>query len=315
MPARSAPSFLIVGTPRSGTTLLQRLTAELPGVAVTPETHFFPLIHRELGGLDPFPGTALTLPTLLRAYCNHRLTGGLGLTAERLEARLPSRSVSPYEVFCAVVAELGLGASIVGEKTPHHLHWWRPLAAADPHLKFVCVVRDPRAVAASMLNVPFGMNRPFLTASQWMEDLHEVEKAQAELSGRVLRIRFEDMVQDPAGTKQTLGAFLGVDPDLVAHTSEVARPLFPEWERAWKARALGPVSTERVEAWRSQLSASQVAEVEAVAREGLVDLRYETATVGRATIGLADRLRLRRHQHARRRRQSQIERARVGSFT
>ena len=34
-------SFLMVGTPRSGTTLLQRLACELPGVGMPPETHFF----------------------------------------------------------------------------------------------------------------------------------------------------------------------------------------------------------------------------------------------------------------------------------
>lgn len=38
-----APAFLIVGTPRSGTTLVQRLASELPGVAIPPETHFFSL--------------------------------------------------------------------------------------------------------------------------------------------------------------------------------------------------------------------------------------------------------------------------------
>ena len=38
--------FVIIGTARSGTTLVQRLCAELPGVWVPPETHFWDLADR-----------------------------------------------------------------------------------------------------------------------------------------------------------------------------------------------------------------------------------------------------------------------------
>ena len=53
--ARSIPTdrvgFLVVGSPRSGTTLLQRLSCEIEGVRMPPETHFFSdfvwgLVHR-----------------------------------------------------------------------------------------------------------------------------------------------------------------------------------------------------------------------------------------------------------------------------
>src|SRR5262245_51226417 len=47
--------FLIVGTPRSGTTLVQRLATELPGVRVPPETHFFPHFGSDLIKRTSFP--------------------------------------------------------------------------------------------------------------------------------------------------------------------------------------------------------------------------------------------------------------------
>jgi len=50
---RRGPDFLIVGSARSGTTLVQRLACELPGVAMPPETHFFDIFLRRLLPVAP----------------------------------------------------------------------------------------------------------------------------------------------------------------------------------------------------------------------------------------------------------------------
>ena len=309
------PAFMIVGTPRSGTTLLQRLAGELPGVVVTPETHFFPLVERELGGLAAFPKSSSGVGALLEAYCTHPLTKGLELTPRGVLARLPRGERSPYHVFSAVVAELAGDAEAVGEKTPHHLHWWRPLTVADPHLRLVSVTRDPRAVTASMFEVPFGMKRPVLVASQWLEDVRIIDRAQAELGDRLLRISFEAMVTDPVATQQRLASFLGVNspgrPGPAAPLQSTR--LFPQWEQGWKGRALEPVTSSRVEAWRTALEPDQVREVEAVVGPVLKELGYSPGSEAKASLTVRDRGRLLWHRTVRRRRQRHIDRLRIGT--
>ena len=313
---RSAPDFLIVGTPRSGTTLVQRMASELPGVVVTPETHFFPLVDEELGGVRNFPRSRAGLRILLTAYCEHPLTKGLDLDPEHLIDRLSGRTGDPYEVFATVVSELAGPAAVVGEKTPDHLHWWRPLARADDRLKIIRLIRDPRAVAASMLTVPFGMDHADLIASQWVEDARVGDRARHHLGERMLDLRYEDVVQDPHDTQERLAALLAVN-STCAHgegTSQIGPgQLFPDWELSWKSRALQPASLDRISAWESSLTSRQVAEVERIAGGTMGQWGYVGTGGGAAPVSVRDRSRLAWHRLLRRRRQRRIDRISIGA--
>lgn len=84
-------------------------------------------------------------------------------------------------------------AAVRGEKTPEHLMWWRPLVRALPGLKIVAVVRDPRAVAASHLEVPWGIRSHVVLAEQWSFDQRQVMAARATLGRRrCLVLHYED---------------------------------------------------------------------------------------------------------------------------
>ncbi|MDP6839545.1 MAG: sulfotransferase, partial [Planctomycetota bacterium] len=53
-----------------------------------------------------------------------------------------------FEAYCRMEAE-GTGSSGWGEKTPRHVYRIAEMVEAFPDARFVCVVRDPRAVVAS----------------------------------------------------------------------------------------------------------------------------------------------------------------------
>ena len=53
--------FLVVGSPRSGTTLVQRLACEIPGVRMPAETHFFSQFATGLLARRSFPLTGEAL--------------------------------------------------------------------------------------------------------------------------------------------------------------------------------------------------------------------------------------------------------------
>lgn len=276
---RTVPSFLVVGTPRSGTTLLQRLASELPGVSVTPETHFFSVFYDAVLREAPMPLTRSDLARVVSAYGELPLTQGLNIDPEAVVAALDGSCRSAWDLFAAVVCQLSAEASVVGEKTPNHLRWWRPLTDASPSLRLVAIVRDPRAVAASSLDVPFGMSSPMLVAAQWLEDLRDLAMATRALGPtRLLRLRYEDVVENPARAKEQLATFLGVGgTDGVVDAPRLPDLLFPSWESGWKSRAVGPVDAARTHAWRSRLSADQVAKVELVSRGGMRQCGYPLA--------------------------------------
>jgi hypothetical protein len=256
------PAFLIVGTARSGTTLVQRLSCEIPGVWVPPETHFFSRFAPDLLRRRRFPLNASELLQELEAFCDLRSSRELHLDPEAVGERLGGRCDSPVDLFGAIVRDLAGDHPICGEKTPDHIRWWRPLALALPDLKFISVVRDPRAVAASTLDTPWAKSPPPLLAERWRLDQREVRTLHATLgSQRSLILRYEDMVQSPDHIRALLGDFLPIPHESVA-ASVGELPLYLPW-KTWKDSVNQSITPARVGASRHRLTPAEAASIEA----------------------------------------------------
>jgi hypothetical protein len=207
--AQDDPAFLIAGTPRSGTTLVQRLACELPGVRVPPETHFFSLFARGLTKRRRFPLEGDALREELDSFARLDTSRSFQLEPHALMERLGGRCETVVQLFGVIVRHLARDADVCGEKTTDHLLWWRPLSRALPRLKLVAVVRDPRSVVASNLAVPWGMTSHVVLAERWAADQREVAQARAELgSKRCLILRYEDVVAAPTEARARISALL-----------------------------------------------------------------------------------------------------------
>lgn len=271
--ATIAPSFLIVGTPRSGTTLIQRFACELSGVRVPPETHFFRAFAGRLLARRSFPLAGSELRAEVEAFGRLGTSRGIGLDVDAVMELLDGHCSSVLDLFGAVVRQIAGPATTYGEKTPSHLRWWRPLTAASTGLKIIAVVRDPRAVVASALDTPWGRRGHVVLAQQWSIEQRQVLEAGRTLGNRrCLTVRYEDAVTNAGGTRRAIATFLGTD-DRPPGTTTNAQPMFLEWE-SWKARATGPVTTDRIDAWRRLLEPRQAAQVSAICRRGMVEFGY-----------------------------------------
>jgi len=269
--------FLIVGSPRSGTTLVQRLACEIPGVSVPIETHFFTrglAIFRDRGG---FPQQDSVLLGSIEEYVRIPQLEGAGVVASGIFERLHARANNALEVFDAVVSELAGDAELLGEKTPGHLPWVGRLVQARPDLRVVAVVREPRAVVASQLGVSWGQAPVDLLALRWLDDQQVVVALGAELGHRMLTLRYEDVVADPARARTLIRRTLGrnseggtdarvVGDELRTEAGSAVRPespLYLPWE-TWKHDAGGEIRQDRVSSWAEALSTVEAERVNLV---------------------------------------------------
>ena len=277
------PAFIIVGTPRSGTTLVQRLASELREVAVPPETHFFSLFVEEHRPSFPLVGDGLV--AALTEYTAIEQVAATGLRPSDVTAQLadPTRVSRPVELFAAVVRAMAdADKPVLGEKTPSHLLWWRPLTSALPQLKVVGVIRDPRAVVASNLAVEWGMRSLGALAGRWVADERLLDDAAALLGpARFQLLRYEDVVADPAAARNQIAGFLGVDGDAVETAGAVASP-----RETWKARASGPVTTDRVASWAAELEPGGADIISALCRRGMARHGYDVSAPARVGLRL-----------------------------
>lgn len=273
--------FLIVGTARSGTTLVQRLCCELPDVWVPPETHFWPLAVEATERFD-FP---------LRGRNRIEMVAWL---LDRLSARtLPvrpsavtdeigkrDRRAALWVVFESLVAAMSPSVGILGEKTPGHVAHWEQLTAAVPELKLIGVIRDPHAVLRSHRKVPWGDHDPWTLAERWLAHQRSLEDARRILGPeRVGIVRYEDLVADPRSHQSEIAAFLGVpdEPEPLDPVLLRDHPLFPARE-TWKSNALESVTTDHTAEWSGDLSDTDVAILDAVLGPALTHHGYAPAT-------------------------------------
>lgn len=313
MPVRS-PSFLIVGTARSGTTLAVRLAQDLRRVGIGPETHFWS--HHAIAMLRRrvFPLQEDELLDEVRRYLEIPSCRGLDVDADAVVGALDGWAPDPFALFAAIVGDVTGGAPIPGEKTPEHLLWWRPLTSHWPQLRIVWLLRDPRAVVASNLDVPFGMVHVDVLAERWRADQEQLRAARAELGERLAVIDYDDMVDDPDATTARLAELL--DTEHAPRHEGRGAPVRQTWE-SWKSRSEGPVDSARAHAWRDRLSADEVATVEAAC----ADLAEELGVLpggrlgppGAATVGPRGRLRVAHYRRSRRRLERRIARLASGA--
>jgi hypothetical protein len=274
------PRFLIIGTPRSGTTLIQRLASELPGVKVPPETKFFVRFYPHVFHWQfPLAGAALT--EAVGEYASYRWMRDAQIDVARVVQRLGGNAEGPVELFGAVVEELaGGGAEVYGEKTPGHLQWCLALARVSPWLKVVAAVRDPRAVVASRLEAPWRPQRRdwyALAAEKWKLDQEVIAKAVDDLGPeRCLVLHYERVVADPDWARTAIAGLLGLEGGAEPQKSPNPGELYFPWEEFWKARAVGEITTDRVRAWEKKLPRRKARRIEALCRDGMIRFGYPT---------------------------------------
>lgn len=300
------PGFLIVGTPRSGTTLVQRLASEHPDCSVPPETHFFVHFYPHLVKTGvTFPIDDFALRKCLEDYSKLPTSAGLSLRPDELLNDYPEAGTRPLTLFGAIVRHLAAPSQYVGEKTPDHLFWWRPLTRADEQLKFVWVVRDPRGVVASSLKVPWGMNSPSLLAQRWSLDIRALRKAQRVLGpNRLSVVRFEDVVHDPARQRASIWQFLDLPTGVSSR--QVDESMLRKPREEWKGLVAGPISETRSAAWQEELPTELSQLVESICQREMLDFGYDTRTAMRSRLTRADKLKAVYHRAHRIRKQAWI---------
>lgn len=271
----TAPVFL-VGCPRSGTTLLQRLLDAHPFVAVAPETHFirrFWLPRTKYGALSDEScfGRLIDDIAAMPEFADMKLDPGrFNAAARRAERSVPA-------LFDLLLCSFGerRGARIVGEKTPNHLLYMAILESFFPGARFVHIIRDPRAVVSSWRTVPWSTGTIGGDAGVWRRYMRTAWK-QPPSRGKLHVMRYEALTRHPEQELRRVCDFLGIpfDPSMLSfHQREPETIDFAR--EPWKRGAALPIQARAHDDWRRRLSPDQVEEVEQLCWTEMVRLGYE----------------------------------------
>jgi Sulfotransferase family len=291
------PFVFIVGCPRSGTTLLQRMVDAHPDVAIVHETHWIPRWFEKRKGLTP---EGFVTHELVEKLVADRRFSNLGVGPEDVAALLDSEAAMPYASFVSALFDLharGRGKRLAGDKTPAYVRSLPTLHALWPTARFVHLIRDGRDVALSVTSwskADSAAGRfstyaedPVATTAVWWEwNVRLGREDGAELpEGSYRELRYESLVVDPAGQCSALCDFLDLPYDdamLRFHEGRTRDVPGLDAKKRWQ-----PV-TAGLRSWRSQMPGADAERFDAAAGPFLEELGYERAGTGANPAVLAD---------------------------
>ena len=264
------PPFFVVGSARSGTTLLRVILNAHSEVAVPPESRFVTELYRGSSEVD--------VDEFLTRLGRHRQFQGWALDVDAIRDELPRSGSVPYAgaIEAAYVAYMKSRAKTRwGDKTPRYVMRIPFLAQLFPTARFVHLVRDGRNVALSYAKVPFGPKTAPRAAALWAERVSIGARDGRKLgTDRYLELRYEDFVAAPEDHVKRLCDFIDVafEPSMLDYGEVGEQVLFD------KAATYNPHVFEKpkpgVRSWESEMPARQVELFEAVAGETLEMFGY-----------------------------------------
>lgn len=238
----------VLGAPRSGTTFVAGAIGRVPGLV-------------DLGELKPWKAV---IP--------------------RLAAEPEDEAAKELRGMLETVRRYGLVRHLRAvEQSPETAFIIGPVLRAYPQAAIVHMLRDPRDVAASLLQkgwlragregrddvgAPYGHYARFWVEPDRAEEFDEADDARRAgwawrsyvtaaraAPSATVEVRYEQLAADPEASSEPLAAHIGADPVILA-------------------RALSQMHSESVGRWHRNLTPAQVAEVESEAAELMEELGY-----------------------------------------
>jgi hypothetical protein len=258
--------ILVGGCSRSGTTLLGAMLSSGDGVITVPEAEF-------KWAIAPRPGRGFDL-----ARARDRLVRDTKFARWHVNPT-PIRAGS-YEEFLAALVRLYASSSgraparIWVDHTPGNIaHAWT-LASLLQSSRFVHVVRDGRAVAASVLPLDWGPSNILEAARYWSGQVGIGLAAEQFLGpARCMRVPYEELVTQPAAVLSRVCAFAGIAFERSMIDERAYR--VPRYSRRQHRLVGESPDRERVDAWRNMLSARAVEAFEHQTGDMLALLGYD----------------------------------------
>lgn len=265
----TAPPIFIVGSPRSGTTLMSRLLDRHPALAICGETHFHRLVYLRRKAFGDL-GDLANRRRLIGEYVTSRHIRRAGLNTTEFAERLSREATSYRAMFSAILSYYAetQGKPRCGEKTPQHAFFLETLCEWFPNAVILHMIRDPRAAVASLQRAVWSPGSVVTNARTWLKH----NRAARLFRGRTgyLEVRYEALVTDPATELRKICALIG----------EEYSPLMQQPEAVFTAtskptlRSRAAVTSERLDVWRKELTAAHIAQIEWVLGPDLESFGY-----------------------------------------
>jgi hypothetical protein len=279
----------VVGSPRSGTTLLYDMLMSAGGFAIyLGESSIFNVVAPRFGNL----AVRKNREKMWNAWLGSRLFRASGIDPRRIESKILDDCRNPGDFLSTIMKEVARNqnARRWAGNTPEETLYLPLIKKTIPDALFIHVIRDGRDVALSLSRRRYIKPFPWKeretaigAALYWEWILRKGRAVGRTLASDYTEIRFEELVSNPRSTLNHLSSFLDheLDDDRIQRTAlgSVSKP-----NTSFKTQS--PLEFNPVERWKKDLAAEELAKIEALIGKTLIELGYPVASTERQRSGL-----------------------------
>jgi Sulfotransferase family len=270
------PPVFLLGSQRSGTTMLRLMMNNHPNLAIPHETAFITIYHKKLHSYGDLSDRD-NARRLLDDVSQHLLVKrGKLITDPEAVLRRP---INSYRDFIDAIFEVyadSLGRARWGDKTPFYTPDIDILHGIFPDAKFLHIVRDGRDVILSQKSIEWmSSNLPRLILDwQWKTTI--AHKVGAVMGENFLEIRYEDLVREPETVLRKICSFIDepYDPAMLSY-SEKAQEVVPAESLKWHRNSIKPPDPSQLGKWKTGLAKAERVIFEQLAGDTLDLFGYE----------------------------------------
>ena len=268
--------FFIIGAGRSGTTLLRLILTGHSRIHIPPETWFIRPLVESLPLTDPL--TPAQVDRAVSIMTGDYRWPDMGIAADDLRNWAMAMQHPKLVDIINLVYQRHLhdsGKQRFGDKTPVYYSILPQLLTLYPGARFIHLIRDGRDVAISWIDV--GWERYYERDKfEWGHAMQYRQKhLNSAYAGRILDVKYEDLVNDLEVTVRRICAFLGehYEPEML--NWQHLTTMIPERERHIHGKLGQPVSKDAIAVWRNKLTIGECFAMEACLHKDLRLLGYE----------------------------------------
>lgn len=263
-----SPIF-VIGSGRSGTTLLRQMLNAHPRIYIAHEAGFYSFAqHARPSAL---------VDEWLEHYFETFSFAWMRLAPSEVRAALP-RGL-PMSRVCEVVRAVlrakarQQGKTRYGEKNPLDTHNLARIFADFPDARVICIMRDPRPTVLSFNRMPFGTSSALLNTYLYRIQFEHIKP----YFDRILEVRLEDLSSDPRATMQSILNYVGEpwDDAVLDHVHRAQTDDVPSLPWFVKATRQGPDLRESGS--REPMAQVWIRLIERINREAMERYGYQPA--------------------------------------
>jgi hypothetical protein len=273
----SAP-FFVVGSGRSGSTLLRLILASHSRLSIPPETWYLLRLPETLStdrALLPSE-----IDTVISTMTTHYRWPDMKIDAREFRREVCALTNPALRDIVELVYHTHLardGKQRWGDKTPGYIAIVPRLAQLFPGARFIHFIRDGRDVAKSFQSRGWYGRWLHANAREWIDAMEfSAHWARLDVAQQILQVRYEDLVLDTEKTVRGICDFLGetFEPQML-RWQEKADQLVPARETHIHEKLKQVPVPANVYRWKREMSLREVLVCEAFMGRHLRALGYE----------------------------------------